>query len=111
MICRMLQLLAAVTIVVLGPSAGCAYGGQQEVGGSKNTGNDQQEQDEDTNGQHQADCAADRRSQQPFVLSYNNDIWTMSINGSDLAPVTATGEHEGYEIVESEPAWSPDHKR
>ena len=102
MMCRTLQLLAAVTMVVLGPSPGCAYGvQQQEVGGSKNTGNDQQqeatvnegtsnnqqEQAEDTNGQHQADCAADR---------YSDAIYIMNSHGSD--PTLVRKLPEGYEM-------------
>jgi hypothetical protein len=35
-------------------------------------------------------CAADRGSQQSFVLSYQNDLWTMSLNGSNLIPVIYT---------------------
>jgi Tol biopolymer transport system component len=58
-------------------------------------------------------CAGDRRSQQPFVLSYQNDLWTMSLDGSDLTSLTSTATESvnGEPVSESEPAWSPDRKR
>jgi uncharacterized protein HemX len=50
---RTFLLLAAVTIVGLGLSAGCAVGGQkQEVAGSQSTGNDQNQEAKNTNGEH-----------------------------------------------------------
>src|SRR5215210_641094 len=55
-------------------------------------------------------CAADRGSQQPFVLSYAADIWTMDIDGSNRQQLTATGEVNGSTVVEAQPAWSPNHK-
>jgi Tol biopolymer transport system component len=48
--------------------------------------------------------------QQPFVLSYAGDIWTMNIDGSDRQQLTATDEFERF-TVDSQPAWSPDHQR
>src|SRR5215213_10289256 len=102
---RTLILLAATAMAVLLAGCGSSHGGsQREVGSSQHTS-------EPTNHNDPwSACAADRTSQQPFVLSDADDIWTMDIDGSDRQQLTATGEVEGSTVVEAQPAWSPNHE-
>jgi hypothetical protein len=84
---------------------------QQEAAGNESPSDIQQPQGEDANGQHQAECPANRSSQRPFVVSLKDDLWTMSLNGSDLTSVTSTESLNGSAVSEYDPAWSPDRKR